>query len=525
MSLAYDWGVKELWLVNVGDLKPMELPISFFLDLAWDTEGMEASDLPDYYVNWARQQFGPEYAEETGKILASYTKFSARRTPEMLAPDTYSLTNYQEADRILAEYRSLLERSQAIYDRMPASHQAAFYQLVLSPVAMLANLNEMYVAAAKNKLHGDQTRASTNYYADKVKEHFEKDAALARYFHDTLAGGKWNHIMEQTHIGYTSWNNPPVNKMPAVSYIQPRSESVLGYTVENGVPGRRWGPPPVDKGLSAGSFTTFDPANDQRYYVEVFNGGSAPLFYTVSAKEPWIKLSANSGTVTFDEKVYVSIDWDKVPAGTAAGEIVLAGAGREYTIKVPVRNDLAGAAGFVENNGVVSIEAPHFTQQVGAAGINWTVVPNMGRTGSAVTVAPANAGRQTPGPSAPRLEYTFTLLEGADLEIGTYLSPTLNYQKNEGLKFAIAIDDEAPQIINLHEGETQPDWEYPDWWNKSVTDHIKIKTSMHKGIAAGRHTLKVWMVDPGVVFQKFVLDAGGLQPSYLGPPESAFLKE
>ena len=77
----------------------------------------------------------------------------------------------------------------------------------------------------------------------------------------------------------------------------------------------------------------------------------------------------------------------------------------------------------------------------------------------------------------------------------------------------------------MHEGETIPDWEYPDWWNNSVTDHIKIKRSNHKKVKPGKHTLKVSMVDPGVVFQKFVIDAGGLKPSYLGPPESYIEKD
>jgi hypothetical protein len=129
-----------------------------------------------------------------------------------------------------------------------------------------------------------------------------------------------------------------------------------------------------------------------------------------------------------------------------------------------------------------------------------------------------------PGENAPGLEYEFTVFDGGELKVDTYLSPTLNFMKNEGLKYAIAIDDEEPQIINIHEGDTIPDWEYPDWWNNSVTDHIRIKQSVHKNVKPGKHTLKIWMVDPGVVFQKFVIDAGGLKPSYLGPPESKYVK-
>ena len=519
MNLAYESGVKDLWIVNVGDIKPMELPTSFFLDFAWNTD-ISAADLPAYYTNWAEQQFGAEHAEEIAALTAQYTKYSARRTPEMIKPETYSLESYREADRILEQYHQLLERSRKIYEALPESYQSAYYQLVHFPIEVSSNLNEMYVAAARNKLHGDQSRASTNLYADKVKEKFEKDAALAKYYHDTLAEGKWNHMMAQTHIGYTSWNNPPVNKMPEVSYIQTPASAGLGYVVEHGTESRG-----TKGGLYSRSFSPFDPHNDQQYFVEIFNRGSEKLNYTIEPKNDWIKLSSQKGTVQYDEKVYVNIDWSKAPKGRQTGEIVITGAGQEFVLKVPIRNDLPAVAGFIENNGVVSIEAANFTKKLDSKDISWTIVPNMGRTNSSVTVKPAIAERQIPGKKTPRLEYEFTVFDAGDIKVEAYLSPTLNYKKNEGLKYAIAIDDEEPQIINVHEGDTIPDWEYPDWWNNSVTDHIRKKLSEHKQLKAGKHTLKIWMVDPGVVFQKFVIDGGGLKPSYLGPPESKLVSK
>lgn len=519
MRLTYSWGIKDLWLVNVGDLKPMELPISFFLDLAWNAESIKAEDLPNYYVNWATQQFGGKHAEEIAEILALYTKYNARRTPEMLKPDTYSISNYREADRILEEYQALLEKAKRIYEELPKTHKAAFYQLVLSPVGLCSNLNEMYVAAGKNELYAEQGRASANFYGDKVKELFFKDAELTREFHEDLANGKWNHMMAQTHIGYTNWNNPPVNKMPSVSYIHLQKPASLGYVIEHGKSRRG-----IERGLYANSFPTFDPINDQKYFVEIFNRGMEQLSYSIKTENDWIKLSSDQGTIQYDEKVYVSIDWEKVPEETTEGEIIISGSRRPYTVKIPIWNDLPKASGFIENNGVVSIEAAEYTQKHNATGIQWTVIPNMGRTHSAVTVEPMNANRQTPNTDTPYLEYEFTIFKDADLKVNTYLSPTLNYQKSEGLKFAIAIDEESPKIINLHEGETQPDWEYPEWWNNSVTDHIKIKQSEHPKIKAGTHTLKVWMVDPGVVFQKFVIDAGGMKASYLGAEKSINLE-
>ena len=519
MNLAYQWGVRDLWIVNVGDIKPMELPISFFLDFAWNAD-MQAADLPAYYERWAEEQFGKEHSAEIADIVALYTKYSARRTPEMLKPDTYSLENYREADRILEEYNRLYERGRNIYDGLDATRRSAYYQLVLFPIEVSKNLNEMYVSAGRNVLYGMQSRASANMYADKVKEKFFRDAELTEYYHKTLVKGKWNHMMAQTHIGYTSWNNPPVNRMPSVSYIQVPPAAGLGYVLENGTGTSRWN----RGGLYAQSFSEFDPINDQGYYIGIFNKGSDSLNYRLKAKDEWIKLSAGHGGIRYDEKILVSIDWDKVPSGRRTGEIVISGAGQEFTVKVPVRNDLPEASGFVECDGVVSIEAPHFTRKVDSKEIKWIVIPNMGRTGSSVTVVPADAETQRPGTNTPRVEYEFTVLDESELKVDAYLSPTLNYKKNEGLKYAIAVDDEQPMTVNIHEGDTIPDWEYPDWWNKSVTDHIRIKQSAHGTVKPGKHTLKIWMIDPGVVFQKFVIDTGGLKPSYLGPPESKIIR-
>lgn len=515
MNLSYEWGVEDLWIVNVGDIKPMEFPISFFLDFAWNPESIQAKDLPNYYTNWANQQFGATNKDEIAEILSLSTKYNARRTPEMVQPDTYSLSNYREAERVSKEYADLLERSEKVYNALENEKKDAYYQLVHFPLEIRANLNEMYVAAGKNQMYSNQQRASTNKYGDVAKEKFFKDRELVDHYHNELADGKWNHIMSQTHIGYTSWNNPPVDKMPSISYLQVPNNASLGYVVENGEESR-WS----KNGLYSRSFPTFDRVNDQEYYIEIFNKGEKNLEYTLESENDWINISSTQGSIDYEEKIYVKIDWDKVPANKSEGSVVITGAGQDFTVTVPLMKEIPSVSGFVENNGVVSIEASEFSDKSDARDIKWVEVPNMGRTASAMTIQPADAKQQEIGKNTPKLEYEFTIFEDGDLNVETYLSPTLNYKKNEGLKYAIAIDDEAPQIINIHEGDNVPDWEYPDWWNNSVTDHIRKKQSTHSSVAKGVHTLKIWMIDPGVVFQKFVIDAGGLKPSYLGPPAS-----
>ncbi len=494
--------------------------MSFFLDYAWNPDAITADDLPAYYVRWAAQQFGAEHAPAIGELLARYTKYNARRTPEMLTPATYSVGNYREADRIVEDYNQLAASARVLYERLPDAQRPAFYQLVLFPIEACANLNEMYVAAGKNAFYAERGAASANYYADKTRQHFERDAELTRHFHEDLLDGKWNHMMSQTHIGYTYWNHPPLNRMPAVSYVQPTERAELGFFVEHGNR-PRWGWIDVEADWAfAHDLPLFDRVNDQRHYIDVVNRGREPLTYTITPREPWITLSRTNGTLLFDEKVFVRIDWAKAPPGRSTGTLVLAGAGSEYVINVPVRNDTVSAAGHVSNNGVVAIEADHFDRQRPTHDARWITVPNLGRTSSGITIAPTTAATRAPGSASPILEYTFTLLEDGPVTIDTHVSPTQNFRAGDGLRFALSINDEPPQIININEGESLPDWKYAEWWQQAVADHIKVKRSTHGHLPAGIHTLKVWMIDPGLVLQRYVIHTGGLRPTYLGPPAS-----
>jgi hypothetical protein len=370
---------------------------------------------------------------------------------------------------------------------------------------MCCNLNEMYVAAAKNRHFAKQGRASANVYAEKVKEHFFKDAELSREYHQDLLDGKWNHMMSQVRIGYSSWDQPRANIMPAVSYVQVDSMPRLGYVLEPG-------------------FGSFDPLNQQDYYVEIYNRGGGVLAYELDSEEDWIQLSQTRGSTPYDDQIFVSVNWEMVPDGVDQGTLKLRAEGQEHQIGLKLDLELPEASGFLEKDGVVSIEAVHFTRKVETDSIRWTRVPNLGRTHSSMITEPVNVGRQTLHKDGPRLEYDFTVFKAGQMEVECYLSPTQNLWKTEGLTFAVSIDDGEPQVINLNQGEIKPDWAYATWWMKSVGDHIKIKSSIHEIERPGKHTLKIWAMDPAIVFQKFVIDAGGKLDSYLGPPESQFVE-
>jgi Glycosyl hydrolase family 115/Gylcosyl hydrolase family 115 C-terminal domain len=518
MHLAYHYGADRIWIVNVGDLKPMEFPISFFLDYAWNPEQWPAERIPEYTQQWAEQQFGQAYSIEIAEILNAYTKFNSRRKPEMLSPETYSVVNYREAETVVAEYNALVKKAQQISNALPAEYKDAFYQLVLHQPSVCANLNDLYVTVRKNSFYAKQGRAATNGLAIKARDLFKNDSLITHYYNTVLAGGKWNHLMDQTHIGYTSWQEPNKNLMPEVKEIMVPNTAEMGVAIECA---EDWWPNQKSEAV----LPEFDVYNQQKYYIEIFNRGNLPFDYTIQTSEPWMKIDYLNGRIGEEKRLFVSVDWEKVPSGIHRVQITISGPNKVCVVVQAVINNPAspkrtGIIGFIESNGFVSMNAEHFTTAKQTKTIGWLKIPNLGRTGSAMTSVPVTAQAQLPGGGSPRLEYRVHLFSSGEVRVKTYLSPILNFNNSQGLRYAISFDDEPPRIVNIHENDTIPDWRYPYWWNQAVSENVMIEISKHSIQQPGKHILKFWMVDPGVVLQKIVIETGDVKPSYLGPPES-----
>jgi len=513
MHLARQYGADRLWIVNVGDLKPMEVPTEFFLTYAWNPEAWPAARLPDYLTLWATREFGAEHAGEIAALVEGYARFNGRRKPEQLAPDTFSALHYRESERVVADWNALAESARKLAAQLPAEKRDAFFQLVQYPVEASANLNELYATVQLNRLHAGQGRADTNALAARARDLFARDAELARQYQQDVAGGKWNHMMAQSHIGYTSWRDPTTNIMPEVREIAAPQAAALGVAVEGSA--AAW---PAASTLRLPAVDPFMPAPP---YIEVFNRGTAPLRYTARADQPWVKLSREEGSVDSTQRIAVDVDWARVPAGTASARITVAAAdGQAATVELPLRQAAAvvaatagGVSGFVEGGGVVAIEAEHHARALAPAGRTWLRVPGHGRTLSGMTTSPAEAPAATLA-DGMRLEYDVHLFAAGAVKVQATLAPTLKFRPGAGFRYAVSFDDEAPRIVDVHADDSLRHWE------KIVSDGAASFVSEHALDRPGRHTLKFWALDSGLVLQRLVIDAGGLQPSYLGPPES-----
>jgi hypothetical protein len=226
IHLSWKHGVDQILVVNVGDLKPMEAPIDFFLSMAYDPDQFPAvavcEPIDAWRRSWAAEQFGADFAQPIADLLAGYEQLAARRKPELLDANTYSLTNYEEWDRVVREWRSLMEAARRVESELPEEAGPAYFQLVLHPILAFGNLHEMYYAVAQNQRLAAANDPTANDYADAVEKHYASDAELTQRYHNLL-GGKWNHMMAQTHIGYTGWQQPEKQKMPEVQRVAPAS--------------------------------------------------------------------------------------------------------------------------------------------------------------------------------------------------------------------------------------------------------------------------------------------------------------
>ncbi|MDX3772379.1 MULTISPECIES: glycosyl hydrolase 115 family protein [unclassified Streptomyces] len=544
------YGNHGLWVTNVGDLKGNERPTQFFLDYAWSPHRWTVDQLPEWDLQYARQNFDAKQAAAIAEVLATYGQLQARRKPELLnrrqtlnpAKDPassgavitndkatpFSQTDYRELDRVTQEWQELAAKTDKITAKLPKSDQDTWFELIGYEVAATANLYLLRQAEFTNILYASQGRAATNDQADTAEARLADDIALADRFNKNVAGGKWQGFQTQTHIGYGDaarysnayWNDPPQPDQiyPALQRIALPAVAQMGVAIDGS---DKWWP--YEQGEAV--LPTFSPYQSQApQYIDIFNRGTTPFDYSIRTGVPWLTADRNGGRIDKETRVTLTVDWHRAPKGTTRIPITVTGPdGATVTVQAVVdypkvrRSQLSG---FVEANGYVSIEAAHYSRAIGGRGVTWQCIPRIGRTGDGMEPFPVTAAQQSPVGSGPRLEYEVSLFTTGPVTVWAYLSPRNPALPTSGLRYALSFDDAAPQIVDVIAATGPNDGTMNDAWRRNTSDNVNRTSTAHRIDRAGEHVLKFWMVDPTVVLQKLVIDTGGLKYSYLGPQES-----
>jgi len=403
LTLAAEYGVDKLWVLNVGDLKPMEYPITLFMDMAWNPARYTSADILDHTREFCAQQFGEAQADEAARILDLYSRYAGRVTPEMLNSTTYNLESGEWRD-VRGDFLILEAEAMRQFGTLPVQYRDAYRQIILFPVQALANLYDMYYSQAMNRWLYSQGNPECNRWADRVAGTFARDSALCHEYNNVMSSGKWRGMMTQKHIGYTSWNDDfPADICPEVFRIS-----------EN-----------------------------------------APL----------------------------------------GGYVATA------------------------SDGVVVIEAPHFTSATDGRGAKWKVIPGLGRTLGGVTLMPRKGDL-----SGAMLKYDMEIPAVRDsVDVIVVVKSTLPFHDAAGHSYTIGFEGAEPQTVNFNRNLNEnPENVYSIYYPTVASRVVESKVTLPVPAIddAGRLSLQITPLDPAIVFEKIVVDLGGYSPSRLHMHES-----
>lgn len=538
-NLAYQSGIDRIWIVNVGDLKPKEMPIDFIMRYAWNPDAITADQTSDYMLNWATSIFGKEHAREIADIVSKYSKYNLMRKAEVQDPNIFSFVNYHEAERVQKQWQDLVVKAESLEKKMPKEALDAYYQLVLYPTKASAGVAKIYLAAGRNNLYAKQGRVSANDYAKRARDLFELDKQLSRRYNDSISAGKWKNMMSDVHIGYKQWSMPRQNSLPELTEVTPLTSPSLGVAVE----GRTEAWPGAE---AKAQLPQFDVLDKQRYYIDIFNRGTGSVQFTAKADKPWIRLSTNNGRIEKEQRIYVEIDWNTAPEGKAAGMIEIAQGDTKVPVFVSTLKKVTPASKetfYGGYSGEFSIPANKFSANIPGKDARWIALPDLGKAEACMGTYPVTAPSGTTD-KAPRLEYKIFLPEAGSTKVFLGILPTQDVNPGRGLRIAVAINGAEPVILDARKGYHDEFKEYTQS-NLARSKVLKPLPVMDADYALlsrnkprrtevfdnqrwidvdfnlnspGIHTLKIYMIDPEVVLEKIVVNPDNDHPSYLGAP-------
>lgn len=522
MTMAYEHGIDNIWIVNVGDLKPMEMNISYFLDMAydydtWGENGRNKTE--EYMTRWVNQQFGSalgkDQAADLVSLLQEYTWLNGSCIPEALKNDTYHVTNYNEAREVLERTKRMIEKADKCKEFIPDELQAAYFQLVYFPTVASANVAQMQIYSGLNLYYYEQGSAAANVYADLLDKAIQYDKDVVNTYNNNMpgAGTKWQGMMSSNHVGFQSWNDEGWS-YPQAKRLTLEETSGMLVNVEHD-----------STAYSSGECTLqdFTSVNQESYTVTVSNTGSKAFDYKAEAGADWIVLSKTSGSVAQQDEFGISVDWSKVPADTA-GAVTLTGAGGTVTLKINAKvYDVADLSDhtYVYANGYASMLAGGYVASgEGTGGIHCETIEKYGKMGEAAKAFPTNFCFAKNIGEAPYVEYKVKVDKAGAYKLTVFTAPSNNIDRDDvGIRYGLSVNGGSTQLINTIADNYVAD--YGSSWQDDVKKNGRKKTT-EITLNAGVNTIRVYMADPTFVLQKLVVSEQDVLTSHLGPAESYY---
>ncbi|MCW3806930.1 glycosyl hydrolase 115 family protein [Plebeiibacterium marinum] len=506
MHKAYSLGADKYWLVNVGDIKPGEMGMQLFLDMAWDFEKFSFENINQYQTSYLTSIFGEKYQKDIEIIFDKYYYHGFTRKPEYMTWDwrwnslfahekvkdtDLSFINYNEADKRLNDYNTISEKAKVILNQLPENLKPSFFELIYYPVKAASLYNHEMLIAQKNRWYATQNRALTNVLATDVKLYHDSLATLTAEYNNLL-GGKWNGMM--TAPGFL-----PTEQLPPTQYIEIPQTSEMGIFVEGS----------VSNETSKHCLPEFYNSLNNIHYFDIYNKGSVPLKWKATSNDNWININKKEGETSTEDRITVSINWELLKGKSSSeGEINVSDGETSKKIKVLASNDkLINKEQYTEYNGTISICPTEYQRKTENGNIKFQAIKGLGYTSSCLQLG--NAKYDNGDDSF--VEYDFHTTSTGEVTIYTYMLPLFSKDKSHSTKYGVQIDNKEKVI---HHNDVK---EYSKEWANNVLRNSAIDKTIVNIDKAGLHTLKIFSVDPGMIIHKIIIDTGGLKDSYIGP--------
>lgn len=547
MTMAYEFGIRDIWIVNVGDLKPQELPLSYFMDLAYDFDkwGTNAINQTQQYTrDWVTQQFAAAFSEQECDtifyLLEEYTRLNSIRKPEALYTDTYHPVHYGESERILRKAESLIYYAQELLETLEKkcgehikkdAAYASFYELVYYPVVASMNLLQLQLYAGKNEWYAKQGRIIANDYADKMTECIEKDAKLQEMYHQ-VADGKWDGMMMSEHIGFVHWNDEEC-RYPIRHYIEPSKKPRMIVAPTKGMMSTMGG----DWTRKTLRIYDFLKPRCEKTSIDIANGGRQKFTYEISCDADWLQISNKNGEVEKQERIELSIDRQKVAElcksknvdildakmkvasafSHVIVEIYAKAEACEEEIKVAVLPEELAKWERQDDLGLV-ICAQNYVRKEDSEVGRFELLQPYGKYDTAVKAFPITE-TFTPGENAPALTYEFVLPEDGEYEVTFQTAPSNPISKKNQLRFGVQWNQEEVSVVNTVDEKTYRGGERAcEAWANGVLDNIH-ELQVCKYGQKGKNELTVYACDPAFVLERILIKKAGIpwKKGYMGP--------
>lgn len=509
LNKCWETNIRKSWVLNVGDIKPNEGEMDYFIRCGWDVDKY-TNDAESFEAEWMERNFGSAVnGEEVADILTSLYSHANVRKVEHMRLDLFDQTTFNEWDKRMDDLQDLYDRTAAIANRLSGTQKDAFYELVQSKVNWIYLTDKMYYYADKSNLAYDQGRmASADAFSElSIETEKERKAEIAKY--GTIVSGKWKGFIDPEN------HAPPVTtQLPATNPAIVLGDTEMGVIVQG------------EAMVQENSTLTFSPYDTEGKFIDVFNKGAGSFDWMASASEDWVNLSASSGTVNDETRIWVTVNNAASHMGKTATVTITSGeTTKTITIAVEtVQTDITGR--FVEANGYVSMQAEHYSRQVNNSdGKTWQLIENAGRGMDGDMMRAYNSALAPVESSAPCLEYDFTLTSSGAFPLEVYRLPTMNAVAGGQIRFAVSVDGGTPiEVKSTATDEGTTSSQNPQW-RSNLYHQIEKHVVMLPNLSAGEHTLKLWMVDNFITIDKLVIytnatSAADIPHSELGPDES-----